>query len=47
VSWKELRHSYPGVRMPWLQVHPGSVLALVTLGLLVYIIVVVEVSFAL
>jgi hypothetical protein len=47
VSWKELRRSYPGVRMPWLQVHPGTVIALGSLGMLAYVVVVVEVAFAL
>jgi len=47
VSWKELRRDYPGVRMPWLQVHPGSVVALATVAMIAYVVLVVEVAFAL
>lgn len=46
VHWKELRQTYPGVRMPWLQVHVGAVVAFGTVATLVYIFLVVQVAFA-
>jgi hypothetical protein len=46
LHWKELRRTYPGVRMPWLHVHPGSVVAFATVAMIAYIVLVVQVAFA-
>ncbi|GIG56719.1 hypothetical protein Lfu02_10910 [Longispora fulva] len=45
VWWERLREEFPGVRMPWSQVHPGVVLAAGTIGTLVYIFVMVNLAF--
>jgi hypothetical protein len=45
LPWKELPRDYPGVRMPWLQVHPGSAIALGTIATIACIVLVVQVAF--
>lgn len=46
LHWKELRRTYPGVRMPWLQVHPGTVITVGIVATIAYIALVVQVAFA-
>ncbi|MEV6520897.1 hypothetical protein AB0M43_03030 [Longispora sp. NPDC051575] len=45
VRWENLRKTFPGVRMPWLQVHPGVVVGVGTVATLVYIFVIVNLAF--
>jgi hypothetical protein len=45
VRWENLRKTFPGVRMPWLQVHPGVVVGVGSVATLVYIFVIVNLAF--
>ncbi|WP_412543734.1 hypothetical protein R8Z50_14965 [Longispora sp. K20-0274] len=45
IWWGPLKAAYPGVRMPWLQVHTGVVLTVGTIGTLAYIFVIVNLAF--
>ncbi|MDI6102010.1 hypothetical protein QLQ12_25655 [Actinoplanes sp. NEAU-A12] len=45
-DYAELRKLFPGVRMPWLHVHPGPVIAMGSLATVAYIVLVVQLAFA-